>query len=125
VQVLFTATNNVIPLHKSGRMRALAVMGRTRFAGLPGVPPMAEAYPAMRNIPGWFGFLGPAGLPAPVLARLNTEIVKVVTSPDVRAKFEAGALNVVANTPEEFAAMYSQTFDVMAAIVKDAGLKPE
>ena len=48
-----------------------------------------------------------------------------MTAPDVRAKFEAGALSVVANNPEEFAALYAQTFDMMAAIVKDAGLKPE
>jgi tripartite-type tricarboxylate transporter receptor subunit TctC len=125
VQLLFTATNNVIPLQKSGKLRALAVMGSKPFAGLPGVPPMAQAFPAMTTVPGWFAFFGPAGLPAPIVARLNGEIAKAVNAPDVRGKFEAGALGIIANSAEAFAAQYAQTFDIMATIVKQAGLRPE
>jgi tripartite-type tricarboxylate transporter receptor subunit TctC len=125
VQLLITATNNVIPLAAAGKVKPLAVMGNKRFDALPGVPSLSEALPSMETVPGWFGFFGPAGLPQPVVQRLNAEISRAVQAPDVRPKLEAGGLNVVVKSPQEFAAQYAQTFGQMESAVRAAGLQPE
>jgi tripartite-type tricarboxylate transporter receptor subunit TctC len=71
------------------------------------------------------GYLGPAGLPAPILGRLNTELAGSATSPDVRVKLEADGNIPVGNTPEQFGAHLQRALQAYVRAVKIANLKPE
>ena len=125
VDVVFSAVNNALPHMKSGRLKVLAVLNRERWKLLPEVPSSAEVLSGFTRPDSWFGFLGPAGIPAPVLTRLNAELVKGLKSPDLQPKFDAMGAIVIANSAEEFRAMYMAGFDVYAKIIKAAGIQPE
>jgi tripartite-type tricarboxylate transporter receptor subunit TctC len=113
------------PLGRAGKVRMLALAETQRWAGLPEVPALAEILPGYDRPPGWYGFFGPAGLPQSVLARLNSEFVKALGSPDVRPRLEAAGLVVSPGTPEEFAALLKRSLLLYAEAVKIAGVKPE
>jgi tripartite-type tricarboxylate transporter receptor subunit TctC len=113
------------PTARAGKIRMLAVAETQRWAGLPDVPALAEILPGYDRPPGWYGFFGPAGLPQPVLARLNAEIVKALNAPDVRGKLETAGLAVVPGSPEQFSALLRRSLELYAQAVKIAGVKPE
>lgn len=125
VNFTFSAVNNIIPHWKAGKLRVLTVLYPTRYPEMPTVPAVTEIYPNMVRPASWFGFFGPANLPAPVLVRLNAELVKALRSPDVRQRVEAGGSVLIANSPQEFAAMFKESFAIYGRLVKEAGLKPE
>ena len=73
----------------------------------------------------FFALFGPANLPPALLARINTEFVRALNAPDVRPKLEDQGMTVVANTPQQFAAMFKESFTIYGRVIKEAGLKPE
>jgi tripartite-type tricarboxylate transporter receptor subunit TctC len=121
----FSAINNIIGHAKSGKLKVLAVLYPQRYADLPGVPAVTEIYPGLVRPASWFGFFGPANLPAPVLTRLNAELVKALRVPEIRQRIEAGGSVVIANSSQEFAAMFKESFAIYGKIIKEAGIKPE
>jgi tripartite-type tricarboxylate transporter receptor subunit TctC len=123
--VVFSAVNNVLPFLKAGKLKVLAVLNPKRWSGLPDVPTTSETLTGFVRPDSWFGFLGPANLPQPVLTRLNTEFVKALKSPDLQPKFDGMGVVVIANSPEEFRQMYMAGFDVYGKIIKAAGIQPE
>jgi tripartite-type tricarboxylate transporter receptor subunit TctC len=125
VDMVFSAVNNVIPHMKSGRLKVLAVLNPQRWSVLPEVPSTSEVLTGFQRPDSWFGFLGPANLPQPVLARLNAEIVKALKAADLQPKFEAMGVIVIANSPQEFREMYMAGFDLYGKIIKAAGIQPE
>jgi tripartite-type tricarboxylate transporter receptor subunit TctC len=125
VNFTFSAVNNIIPHWKAGKLRVLTVLYPTRYAEMPGVPAVTEIYPSMVRPASWFGFFGPANLPPPVLGRLNTELVRALRSPDVRQRIEAGGSVLIANSPQEFAAMFKESFAIYGKVIREAGIKPE
>lgn len=125
VPVAFVAVGDVLQHARGGRLRIITVLESARFAGLPEVPSLGETLPGFRKPGSWFGFLGPAGLPQPVLIRLNAEIVKALNAPELRARLDEGAMTVIANTPEQFAAMVKSGIDVYGRLIKAAGIEPE
>ncbi len=125
IEMSFNALSTVRPQMTGGKIKVLAVAEGRRYPGLPGVPTVGEQLPGFEKPQSWFGFFGPAGLPRPLTSRLNTEIMRAVNSPDVRARLDEGALSVVGGSPEEFAALMKNGFEVYGRIVKAAGLKPE
>ena len=106
-------------------MRVIAVMDPVRNAALPDVPTVAETLPNFQRIGGGLGFFGPAGLPRPIVQRLNAEISKAIIAPEVRAKLEDFGFKVTASTPEEFNALMKTEFDNFSRAVRLAGLKQE
>jgi tripartite-type tricarboxylate transporter receptor subunit TctC len=114
-----------LPHIKSGKVKALAVVRDRRTALLPDVPTVAEMVPGFEPPPSWVGIFGPAHLPEPVLKRLNGDIVKVLNLPEPRAKLTGQGLDIVGNTPEEFSAKIRKQKELVARIVKGAGIQPE
>lgn len=120
VQILFDSIVSGMPHVKDGKLRALAVTGRTRSALAPELPTVAES-----GLPGfvsttWFGIYGPRGLPADITARLNAEFNKAMQSAEVRERLaRLGADVAAANTPAQFAAMVQGDSDRWAAIIRD------
>jgi tripartite-type tricarboxylate transporter receptor subunit TctC len=108
---------------KAGRLRPLAVSGAHRSPLYPDLPTIGEYYPGFENSI-WLGLFGPARLPEDVLARLRTEIRKVLESPDVKKKLNAaGGLDPYIASPDEFAALIQRDYAKFDKLVKDIHLK--
>jgi tripartite-type tricarboxylate transporter receptor subunit TctC len=86
---------------------------------------MGESLPGYAMPRSWLGFFGPAGLPAPIVKRLNTELLKALHAPDIRAKLEAAGMPVIGTSAEEFAAVVKDDIEMYRKIATAAGIKPE
>lgn len=102
-QVLFTAATQTLSHVKAGKLRLLGVTRGKRVALLPDVPAIAETLPGYEALV-WFGAFGPAGMPKDVTTKLNAEINRVMSSPDVKKAMEDMGVEVVNTTPEQFLA---------------------
>jgi tripartite-type tricarboxylate transporter receptor subunit TctC len=108
-----------------GRLRALAVTGKTRSHSLPDVPTMAEAgYPDTSGEQ-WVGALAPAGTPKDIVVLLQREIAKAVASPDIKERFVALGFSPVGSSPEEFAALIRNDMDTWGKVIRAGNLKPD
>jgi tripartite-type tricarboxylate transporter receptor subunit TctC len=121
VPLMFSSLVTVAPHIKSGKVRALGFVEAKRYPAMPDVPTIAETLPGF-EINSWLGFLGPAGLPPAVQARLHAEIIKALNAPDVRARLEPAGLVVVGNTPDEFSAIIKTDLDRRGRLIKAAGI---
>jgi tripartite-type tricarboxylate transporter receptor subunit TctC len=125
IPMVFISVANAEPAAKAGQVKILSVLEPSRYAGLPDVPSMSEIIPAFRKPSSWFGFFGPAGLPAPIVARLNTEMNKALHEPDLMQNFHANGYDVIGGTPEHFADLIRDGIERYGAIIKSAGIQPE
>ena len=125
ITAAFTALSLALPFSKSGKVKLLAIADNKRFRGLPGVPALSEAVPGYEKPATWTAFAGPSGIPRPIVEKLNAEMQKALNAPDVRSKLDAGGLEVVGGTPEQFGAMLRRDIENYRKIVKAIGLKPE
>jgi len=125
VQTAYVVPQVIVAHVKSGKLRALAVAGPSRLELLPGVPTTAEAgLPGVEAIV-WNGIFAPAGTPQPVLQILHREIVKAYNAPDVKKQVLDTGSEVVADTPEEFAAFVRSEGAKWTKVIRDANIKPE
>jgi tripartite-type tricarboxylate transporter receptor subunit TctC len=125
IQLLHISLSSARGALASGQAKVLAILEPQRYAKLPDVPSMSEIVPAFRKPSTWFGFFGPAKLPAPIVARLNAEMRKAVMAPQARAKLEASDLTIIAGTPEEFAALQKDGIAKFGEIIKAAGIQTQ
>ena len=125
VDVMFDNMPNVIGHVRAGKLKALAVSTAQRSPLAPEIPTVAEA-----GVPGyeqqvWFGVLAPAGTPRDIIARLNTEIVRILNSPEVKERFGKQGVEVRTTTPDEFGVFLRSEVTRWAKVIKDAGIKGE
>jgi tripartite-type tricarboxylate transporter receptor subunit TctC len=107
---------------RSGNVRGLAVTTPKRIASLPDIPAVAEAVPGYEVI-GWYGVIGPAGLPQPIVTRLHDELARVLAMPDVRERIINDGSEPVGNTPQEFRDFMTADLNKWAKLVKESGAK--
>ena len=110
---------------KSGKLRGLAVSGRNRLPILRDVPTMTEGGLPGVEASAWSGYFVPAGVPPPVIQRLNRELVRVFNSPDVRELATSTGTEVVGGRPEDFAAFIRAEINKWGSLIKEAGIKPQ
>jgi tripartite-type tricarboxylate transporter receptor subunit TctC len=110
VDASFQNVNAVLQHIKSGKLRALAVTGAKRSPVLPDVPTMAEAGVRNVDVYSWQGVVGPKGLPADVRTRFHEAVVAALNEPQTKQQLTALGLEVVANTPAQFAEFQKQEF---------------
>jgi tripartite-type tricarboxylate transporter receptor subunit TctC len=119
-----SAVQNV-PHVRSGKLRALGVGGPHRLAALPDVPTFAEAGVPGAEATNWWGIVAPAGTPAAVLGKLQSEIAAIVESPETQKRFQLEGADVLRMTPEQFAKHIAAETDKWTRVVKQAGIKAE
>lgn len=124
VEVAFPGVNSVGPLLRAGKLRPLAVSTLRRSSVLPDMPTLDSIYPGI-DVDQWFLLFAPAGTPAAIVARLNTEVVKSLQHPDVKVFLAREGIEAVGNSPAEAAAFFEREIVKFAAIVKIAGVKAE
>lgn len=120
-----SSISSAATLIHSGKLRALAVTSAKRNATLPDVPTVAEFGYKDFNAVSFYGVMGPAGIPAPVVARLNTDVNKILARPDVKAAFQAQGFDAASASPEEFAALIKADIQKSREIITTARIKVE
>ena len=125
IPVLFTALSTAAPQIDAGNVRLIAMLEPDRFARRPDTPSITESIPAFRKPPTWFGFFAPKGTPAPVVARLNAEIGKILASPDMQARFQDAGYAMLGGSPQRLQDMMVDGVERFGAIIRAAGIEPE
>jgi tripartite-type tricarboxylate transporter receptor subunit TctC len=122
--ISFGASAPAVPHVQDGKLRALALTGKTRSPALPDVPTMAEAgYPDIEGA-AWFGVLAPAGTPKEIVALLHREITQILALPDVKDRAIKLGFDPIGTTPAEFAAQIKSDGEKWAKVIRDAGIQP-
>ena len=107
---------------RAGRLRAIAVTTPKRLPSNPELPAMAEALPGFEVV-GWYGVIGPANMPEPLVKRLHDELIKALNSPDVKSRIESDGSEPVGSSPEDFRRFMHADLDKWAKLVKESGAK--
>ncbi len=125
VPIMFGNISVAVPHIKAGKLRAIASTGAARSPLLPDVPTVAESGLKGFAVATWFGLLGPAGMPADLVLRIQRDVARVLATPEVRNRLVDMGVDITANTPEEFGAYLRTEIVRYAKVIKDAGIKPE
>jgi len=115
----FDTVTPVLQHIKGGKLRPLAVTTAKRSSALPDVPTLDEAGLKGFNIGTWFGILAPAATPKDIVARLNSEMVKVIQSPEFKKRMDEIGAEPVGNSAAEMAAQIRAETEKFAKLVKD------
>ena len=125
VQLALSSIAGAVPFTSDNRVRPLATTRSVRSAVYPDVPTVAESGLSGFDVDLWIGIYAPAGLPAPVLARLNSEINKVLKHPELQAAFAKIGIEPRGTSPEEAAAFTRAEFEKWKKVIVDGKIKPE
>ena len=117
-QAIFPGLAAALPHIRSGRLRALAVTGTQRHPALKDVPTLEEAGLKGFDAQQWYGIVGPAGMPAPIVKQLNEALAQVLAQPDFKEKLSAEAVELMPMSPEQFAAYMKADIARWSALAK-------
>jgi tripartite-type tricarboxylate transporter receptor subunit TctC len=123
LNIFFGNISNVAPLVREGKLRAFGITSLKRSPLLPELPTMEElGFPGF-DATAWFGLMAPAGTPQPIIDKLHKETVRLIALPDVKAKLEGLGVQLVGNTPAEFAALVRTELPAWGKVIKNAGIR--
>ena len=125
VHALFDNVPNVIQHVKAGRLRALGITSPKRSAALPEIPTVDEAGVPGYQVQVWFGIVAPAATPKDVVAKLNTEINRILALADVKERFTLSGIDIVGGTPEVFDKQIREQVVTWGKVVKEANIKAD
>ncbi len=125
VQVYFPAYPATLAALPTGKIKLLGIFLDQRTKQRPDLPTVKEALPNLTTVPSWFGFMGPAGLPAPIVARLETEIRKALEDPEISKKLEEVGIIPIGSTGAEMAIRLRSQTDELARLAKQVGIQPD
>jgi tripartite-type tricarboxylate transporter receptor subunit TctC len=125
VSILFDNIMTAQPNVKAGKVKALAISSPARSPLVPDVPTVAESgLPGFQSVV-WFGLLGPANTPRPVVDRMNAEMNKALQLPEIQARFTQMGFEPAGGTAADFAQVIQRDAQKWSKVIKDAGVKPE
>jgi tripartite-type tricarboxylate transporter receptor subunit TctC len=122
IDAVFSDMAVVLPHVQAGRIRALAVTGPKPTPLVPGLPTVADSGVPGFNMTSWWGIFGPAGIPQPIVTRLNGELVRILKLPDVQKTFATLGVDAATSTPEELAAMIKAEVPKYAKLIQEIGI---
>jgi tripartite-type tricarboxylate transporter receptor subunit TctC len=122
---MFMPATQAVALAAAGDVKVLAFSGDKRSAIAPDVPTLAEAGVAGVDIDNWWAILAPAGTPADVIQRYNTELNAVLAEPDVKKRLDAQALQIIGGSPDRLKEIIARDTVRWAQVLQAAGIKPE
>ena len=125
VQAMFASTSAFLSMIRAGKLRTLAISGKSRGATLPDVPTFAEAGLASFESTNWLGVLAPGATPRDIVNRLSGELNRAQAMPDVKEKLGNQGIDTWPGSPEQFARVISSDMERFASIVKSANIKLE
>jgi tripartite-type tricarboxylate transporter receptor subunit TctC len=125
IQFMTDTVNSVAAFVKDKRMKMLAVTTPKRMSNFPEVPTLAESGMPGFDVGAWQGVMVPTGTPRPIIDRLNTELRKALTNPEVRAKLAVQGAEPLGSTPEEYGAYIKKEIDRWGKVVQQSGVKAE
>jgi tripartite-type tricarboxylate transporter receptor subunit TctC len=125
IQAIFDTAPSALPHVAGGKVRALAVTGSRRLAGLPNVPTFAEAGVAGFDAPAWYGLLAPAKTPAPIVSYLNAEIQEILKEPATQQRLVQLGAAAAPGTPEAFTAFIRTESERWSSVVRKANITLE
>ena len=125
IKVAFPSVPASIQHIKSGKLLALGVTTKQRSMALPTLPTIAESGVPGFEVSGWYGIIGPAGIPRPIVARLNGELTRILKDTAVREMLSREGADPAPSTPEEFARIIAEDIVKWGKVVKAAGIKVE
>ena len=126
ITFMFDVLITSIPQMRAGRVRALAVTSAKRSPYMPEVPTMDESGVPGYNEAGsdlWFGIVGPAGIPRPVVRKLNEKLIEALRDPEMRQRIRIQAFDLWTSTPEEFTAVLKSDHAKWGKVVKASGAR--
>jgi len=115
--------NATLPMIRSGKLRGLAVTTAKRSAAAPDLPTLAESGLPGYDVTSWYGILAPAGTPAAIVQRLNTEVNAILGTPEMRKRLADMGVDVVTGTPKQFADYVHKELRSWKVLIKDSGMK--
>ena len=122
VQMMVGALPAMVPQHKTGKVRGIAVTTSKRNGALPDVPTVAETVPSYEAIL-WYAFFGPKNLPKDVVTLLNGEITKAISTPEMKERMASEGLDPVGGPPSQFGDVLKRDVPKWTKVVKDANIK--
>ncbi|WP_029043192.1 tripartite tricarboxylate transporter substrate binding protein [Cupriavidus sp. WS] len=122
VQVMFDNLPASLPHIQAGKLRALAVAGKTRSPSLPNVPTLAEAGLAGYAVEPWFGVYGPAGMPAPVVQALNAALVEALGNAEVKDKLVQAGFNPKGSSAAELQSLTLSEYEKFGKVARSASI---
>ena len=122
LELSFVSLASAKPLVAAGKLKLLAMVDERRDRSFPNVPTVAEVVPGFEKPANWYGAFGPAGLPRPIVARLNAEIVKLLNTSVMRLRFDELSVGVVGSTPEQLATLLSEGLANVGRVARTAGI---
>jgi len=126
IDLVIAAAGPLLPHIKSGRLLLLAVSTAKRDPAMPGVPTIGEEGVPGFEVLGWYGLLAPAGTPLPVIKKLYTEVVRILTEPSVKTIYVSVGLEAVtSSSPAEFSAFITSERIKWAKVIKAANIRIE
>ena len=125
IPAVITTLSTAIPQARGGKIRMLGLVEAKRQPSVPNLPTIGESVPGYVMPRSWLGFFGPAGLPSPIVQRLNAELLKALHAPDTRAKLETAGMPVIGSSAEDFAVVVRNDIEMYRKIATGAGIKPE
>jgi len=125
VQLMFNSMPTVLPLVRSGKLRALAVGSTQRISAIADIPTVAESgVPGFENVT-WYGMFAPAKTPREIVNKLNAQVVRILAEPDMAQRLSSQGAEPRSSTPDELAKFMRVEFERWAKVIKSAGVKVE
>jgi tripartite-type tricarboxylate transporter receptor subunit TctC len=122
IDVVFSDMAVVLPHVKANRLRGLAVTGPKPTPLVPGVPTVAESGVPGFEMTSWWGMFGPAGIPQPIVTQLNTELTRILKTPEVQKTFATLGVDAATSTPEQLTAMIKVEVAKYAKLIQSVGI---
>jgi tripartite-type tricarboxylate transporter receptor subunit TctC len=123
-EATFMQVPSLLPHFKAGKLRALGVTGLRRNPLLPDVAPISDTLPGY-ELTGTEWIMAPAGTPREILARLNAAVAVVFEQPDMKELWAGKGVEFISGTPEFFAEKFRKDYEKTAAMIREAGVKPD